>query len=162
MAYENFIESINNTGIPEVFAGGLAGALIAVGVIIAVLFAVAFYIYIAFAWMVIAKKRKHKYPWLAWIPLANISMWLQMGGFHWAWIFLILIPVVGWIALIVLFIISNWRVFENLKYPGWYSLSLVIPKVGAILYMIAIGFIAWSKGDSKITQMKKRPKKRKR
>ncbi len=162
MACENFTECVNSLGLSEAFTGGLIGAIIAIGVVIAVLFSIAVYIYLALGWMTIAKKRKHKYPWLAWIPFANVAMWLQLGGFHWAWIFLTLVPILGWIALFVLFIISNWKVFEELKYPGWYSLSLIIPKVGGILYMVAIGFIAWSKGDSNITPMKKMPKKRKK
>ena len=70
-------------------------------------------------------------------------MILQLGGFHWAWIFLILIPFLGWIPLAVLFIIANWRIFEKRKYPGWFSLSMIIPEVGCILYGVAIGFVAW-------------------
>ena len=101
--------------------------------------------YFAFAWMTIAKKMKYKHPWLAWIPIANLAMILQLGGFHWAWIFLALVPIVGWIALLVMSIIATWRIFEKRKYPGWFSLSLIIPKVGGILYLIAIGFVAWAK-----------------
>ena len=70
-------------------------------------------------------------------------MVLELGSFHWAWIFLVLIPILGWIALMVLLIIATWRIFEKRKYPGWYSLSMIIPKVGGILYLIAIGFVAW-------------------
>lgn len=129
----------------NVFSGGALAALIVVGILLAVILALAFYVYFALAWMNIAKKMKYKHPWLAWIPIANCAMILQLGGFHWAWIFLALIPVVGWIALWVLFIIATWRIFEKRKYPGWYSLSLIIPKVGGILYLVAIGFVAWAK-----------------
>ncbi|MBU2562322.1 MAG: hypothetical protein KKF68_01545 [Nanoarchaeota archaeon] len=90
------------------------------------------------------KKLRYKKAWLAWIPVANISMMLQLGKFHWAWVFLILIPILGWIALFVLVIIATWRIFERRKYPGWFSLSMVIPEVGVILYLVAIGFVAWS------------------
>ena len=72
-------------------------------------------------------------------------MILQLGGFNWAWIFLILIPIFGWIALTVLLVIATWRIFEKRKYPGWFSLSIIIPKIGLILYLIAIGFVAWGK-----------------
>ena len=127
------------------------GGLIALGVFLVIL-AIGIYIYFAFAWMKIAKKLKYKNPWFAWIPVLNIAMILQLGGFHWAWTFLILIPLFGWIALFVLVIIATWRIFEKRKYPGWFSLSLIIPKVGFILYLIAIGFVAW--------QDKERGKKR--
>ncbi len=128
-----------------IFTSGALVALIAVGIAIGILISIGLYVYFALAWMTIAKKMKYKHPWLAWIPIANCAMILQLGGFHWAWIFLVLVPVLGWIALWVLFIIATWRIFEKRKYPGWFSLSLVIPKVGGILYLIAIGFVAWGK-----------------
>jgi hypothetical protein len=118
-------------------------ALAALGLTIALLTILAIYIYSSLAWYTIAKKLKHKHPWLAWIPLANVAMVLQLGNFHWAWIFLLFIPVAGWIALFILSIIATWRIFEKRKYPGWFSLSLIIPKIGGILYLIAIGFVAW-------------------
>ncbi len=136
---------------PNVIGGAALGAgLVALGVI-AVLIFIAVYIYFALAWKRIAEKVKHKKPWLAWIPFANISMWLQMGGFHWAWVFLLIIPIVGWIAVGVLFIISNWRVFEKLKYPGWLSLAPllgIIPHssgLGTLAYGIVVGIVAWKK-----------------
>ncbi|MEK6844304.1 MAG: hypothetical protein AABX83_02655 [Nanoarchaeota archaeon] len=125
------------------FVGGFVGALIAIGILFAVTVLIGFYVYFALAWQTIAKKMKYRRSWLAWIPVANIAMMLSLGGFHWAWIFLILIPILGWIALFVLLIISTWRIFEKRKYPGWFSLSMLIPKVGTILYLVAIGFVAW-------------------
>ena len=125
------------------FMGGLFGVLIALGILIALIFITAFYIYHALAWRTIARKLKHKKPWLAWIPFASTSMRLQLGGFHWAWIFLALIPILGWIALFVLVIISHWRIFVKRKYPGWFSLSQILPKLGGILYLVIIGFVAW-------------------
>ena len=125
------------------YSGGSLSALVAVGIFLAVILLLATYIYFALAWSTIARKLKYKNPWIAWIPIANTAMILQLGGFHWAWVFLLLIPIVGWIALAVLFIIATWRIFEKRKYPGWFSLSMIIPKVGGILYLIAIGFVAW-------------------
>ncbi len=121
----------------------LGGIFLTLGVITSLLLILAIYIYSALSWQTIAKKLKHKYPWLAWIPFANVSLILQLGGFHWAWVFLVLIPILGWIALTVLSIIATWKVFEKRKYPGWFSLSIIIPKVGLILYLVAIGFVAW-------------------
>lgn len=144
MAFDNLLNGVSSD-IWNVFSGGAIAALIVIGILLAVILSLAFYVYFALAWMTIAKKMKYKHPWLAWIPIANCAMILQLGGFHWAWIFLVLVPVLGWIALWVLFIIATWRIFEKRKYPGLYSLSLVIPKVGGILYLIAIGFVAWSK-----------------
>jgi len=143
MAYEEILKLYSAERAADILAGGIIGGLIAIGLIIATLVAVVLYIYFAVAWKTIADKLKYKRSWLAWIPFANISMILQIGKFHWAWIFLLAIPVAGWIALFVMFIIANWRIFDKRRYPGWFSLSLVIPNAGFILYLIAIGFVAW-------------------
>ena len=139
----DWMSSLQNEALGYAFAGGLIGSLIAFGVMIAVLFFAAAYVYFAYAWMTIAQKMKYKRSWLAWIPFANLAMILQIGGFAWGWIFLLLIPILGWTAFLVLMIISIWRTFEKRKYPGWFSLSLIIPKVGFILYLISLGFVAW-------------------
>ena len=140
MAFEMFVDN----KMTDVFLGGIMGGLIVLGIFIMVLVLLAFYVYFSMAWMTIARKLKYKRSWLAWIPFANLAMILQLGKFHWAWIFLILIPILGWIALLVLLIIATWRIFEMRKYPGWFSLSMIIPQVGIILYFVAIGFVAWS------------------
>ena len=132
------LESLSN-----VFIGGIKSAIIAMGIAIALLLFAGIYVYYSWAWMVIAKKLKYKDSWLAWIPLAREAMILKLGGFGWAWIFLSLIPILGWIALAVLLIIANWRIFEKRKYPGWFSLATLLPEVGFVLYLIAIGFVAW-------------------
>ena len=146
MVWENmYWNGTLNGQMSDFLVGGAIAGLIAIGVLIAFLIFAAVYIYFAYAWMTIAKKLKYKNSWLAWIPFANLSMILELGGFHWAWIFLILVPFLGWIALFVLLVIATWRIFEKRKYPGWFSLSMVIPKAGMILYLVAIGFVAWGK-----------------
>jgi len=137
MAFEQFVTENPMIG------GAAGGAILAFVLLIAVLIGVGLYVYTALAWMTIAKKLKHPHPWLAWIPFANIAMILQLGGFHWALTFLLLIPILGWIAVFVLVIIATWKAFEKRKYPGWFSLAMIIPQVGGILYLIAIGFVAW-------------------
>ena len=127
------------------FLGGAFVALILSVLVLAVLLIAAVYIYFALAYKSIAEKLKFKKSWLAWIPFANWAMLLQLGGFHWAWIFLLLIPILGWAAVFILLVIAHWRIFEKLRYPGWFSLSMIIPKIGFILYAIAVGIVAWSK-----------------
>ena len=167
MVLENLsLGSLDSETIQAVFASGIIGGLIAISILFIILFVIAVYIYQALAWRTIARKLKYKKDWLAWIPIANISMMLELGGYHWAWVFLILIPVFGWIALFIFIIIATWRIFERRNYPGWYSLSLVIPQVGGILYLVAIGFVAWQdKAGTGVPkpseQVKKAPVKRK-
>lgn len=139
-------EFLNNTvseTVAQGVAGGIIGTLLVFGIALVLLIALAAYIYFALTWMTIGNKLKYKHSWLAWIPIANLAMVLQLGGFHWAWIFIGLIPFLGWIALFVLLVIATWRIFEKRRYPGWFSLSMVIPHIGILLYLIAIGFVAW-------------------
>ncbi|MEM4230456.1 MAG: hypothetical protein QXF25_01085 [Candidatus Pacearchaeota archaeon] len=123
--------------------GFLMGLILQLGLTIAFLIFLGIYVYFALAWSKIAEKLKYKRPWLAWIPIANVSMILQLGGLHWALVFLILIPLLGWFVLSILSIIATWKIFEKRNYPGWFSLSIIVPKVGFILYLIALGFVAW-------------------
>lgn len=132
-------------------------ALLALGAL-AFFVILALYIYKSIAWMKIAERLKYKNSWLAWIPVADVAMMLQLGDFHWAWIFLILVPIFGWIALGILFIIANWRIFEECDFPGWFSLSLIIPQIGCVLYFIIIGFIVWGNRKAK-KDVKKNSKK---
>jgi len=129
------------------FGWALAGIMM----VFLVIFCIAFYVYTSLAWSTILKKMKYKNYWLAWIPIVRIAPALQLGGFNWAWTFLILIPILGWIALLVLLTISLWKIFEKRKYPGWLSLSLVaiyiplLSGIGIIAYLIIIGLVAWQK-----------------
>ena len=130
--------TIQDTIIDTIF-GGMVGTLLAVSVMFFVFFTVAIYVYTAFAWMTIAKKMKCKKYWLAWIPVANFFLLPIILKKKWTWGFMIFVPV----ANIVFFIIWTWKIFELRKYPGWLSLSVFVPRVGGILYLIAIGFVAW-------------------
>lgn len=157
-----FHDSIGAESVSDFALGTGFGALVALGIGLLVLLALAVYIYHSWALFTIAKKLKHKKPWIAWIPIANGALVLHLGRFHWAWIFLILIPIAGWIALFVLYIIAMWRIFEMRNYPGWFSLSLVIPKVGSVLYLIAIGFVAWGDKDKRTKKVVRKKSKKRR
>lgn len=137
----------------------LMGLFVGVLIFFIVLF-IAIYIYVAFAYMKVAKKMRHPKPWLAWIPFANIAMWFQMGGFDWKLVFLMVLPFfispiagISFAAIpyMVFLIISHWRVFEKLGYAPWLSLSValwIIPYVniiGYVSYLIIIGIVAWKK-----------------
>ena len=133
-------------------SGVLSGSVLAAvwaAIMAVIVFAVIAYVVFALAWMTIGKKLRYKYPWLAWIPFANISMILQMGGFGWAWVFLVLVPFVGALVLAVLMTIATWRIFEKRNYPGWLALTpllMFIPLLGWvswIAYIVILCIVAW-------------------
>jgi hypothetical protein len=142
---------------PEAFL-----ATLGIGFLIFLIFlAIGIYIFIALALQTIAKRQKYKYPWFAWIPVLNAVLTFELGGFHWAWVFLYIgagIPFIGilfTIALAVLAIISFWKIFEKEKYPGALALVLIVP----IARLIILGLVAWHK--PKKTPKKKSSKKKK-
>ncbi len=124
---------------PMILAFSVFFAILVIGV----------WIYTSLVYSEIARKLKYKKSWLAWIPFARSAMILQIGGFDWPLVFLLLIPILGWIAVGILLFISKWRIFEKRKYSGWLSL---IPLLGVIPYLlilaeiasyVILGFVAW-------------------
>lgn len=128
-------------------------------------FALAVYIYTSFAFMAIAKKARHKKPWLAWIPfIGKPILTSQIAKMNWWPILLLIIPAIALLTLpfsllfsIVLFIISipfvitfavfyiiwQWKTFEAVGHPGWFVLFIFIN----IVYLVFLGIVAWSDND---------------
>lgn len=131
----------------EGITAGAIGAAVAGLIMIWSLISIASYVFMALAYQSIFRKSGYKRPWFAWIPILNLVPILELGKFHWAWIFLILgaaIPVINifaGIAILVLMIISHWRIFQNAGYAGALSLLLMIP----IANYIVLGIVAWQK-----------------
>ncbi|MEK6875433.1 MAG: hypothetical protein AABX30_02010 [Nanoarchaeota archaeon] len=166
----NYLE--NFTSFKDMPIPAAAMAFIAAFLIIAIIISIIGYVYLALVWSKIAKKLNYKKSWLAWIPIANISLVLILGGFHWALTFLILVPIFGWAALWILIIISSWKIFDKLHYPGALSLLLLgvfIPNIGGIIiiaYLVVLGFLAWTNKKVnvklRVTSKKSKGKKKKR
>ena len=137
MAYENMMA-----------LGGL-GAFFAAFFVFGLILMLAIYVYTSYAWMTILQKTGYHTPWLAWIPIANMVPLLEEGGFNWKWIFLVLVPFVGWLAVGVMAIIGVWKIFEKRNYPGWLSLvplGSMIPLINWIASpatLIILGVVAW-------------------
>lgn len=100
------------------------------------LFLVAFYVYVALALMTIAKKTNTENGWLAWIPIANIVLMLNIAKKPIWWIILCLIPLVN----IVMFILIWMGVAEARRKPSWWGVLIIVPIVGVIVP----GYLAWS------------------
>ena len=100
------------------------------------LFFVAIYVYMALALSTIAKKTNTENPWLAWIPIANIVLMLNIAKKPIWWIILFFIPLVG----IVMAIIVWMAIAEARGKPNWWGILLIIPVVG----LIVPGYLAWT------------------
>jgi hypothetical protein len=121
----------------------LITAFAAMALVFAIIF-LAVYIYSALALMAIAKKTKTPNAWLAWIPVVNTYLVIQMAKQPWWHIFALLlsfIPVVGGYAFLALSAFWWWKIAENIGRDGWQGILMVIPVVNLIM----AGVFAWGK-----------------
>jgi len=100
------------------------------------LFFAAFYVYVALALMTIATKTNTPNGWLAWIPIANIILMLNIARKPIWWIILFLIPLVN----IVMIIIVWMAVAEARHKPSWWGILMIVPGVN----LIVPGYLAWA------------------
>lgn len=110
----------------------LGGAMLMVTLILCV----ALYVYIALALQTIATKTHTENPWLAWIPIANIFLMINIAKKPLWWFVLMLIPFVNIIIGIILWM----AVAEARGKPGWWGILIIVPIVG----LIVPGYLAWS------------------
>jgi hypothetical protein len=114
--------------LPALFAGGM--------LLFFLLFFVAFYVYCALALSTIASKTNTENPWLAWIPIANIVLALNVAKKPIWWIVLFFVPVVS----IVMTVIVGMAVAEARGKPNWWGILLIVPGVN----LIVPGYLAWA------------------
>jgi hypothetical protein len=105
------------------------------------------WIYTSLAFMAIGKKAGLKTPGLAWIPgVGPLIIAFQISEMDWwPWLFFIglVIPFINFIAMIgimVFAVIWQWKMFEKLGKPGWWSILCLISPLNLIFWGIA----AWS------------------
>jgi hypothetical protein len=96
----------------------------------------AVYVYTALAVQTIAEKTNTENPWLAWIPIANLILLLNIAKKPIWWIVLCLIPLVN----LIVFIIVWMAVAEARGKPGWVGVLLIVPVLGALMP----GYLAWA------------------
>ena len=100
------------------------------------LICLAVYVYTALAVQTIAEKTSTENPWLAWIPIANLILLLNIAKKPIWWIVLCLIPLVN----IVIFIMVWMAVAEVRGKPSWVGVLLIVPVLGALMP----GYLAWA------------------
>lgn len=115
------------------------------------------YVYLALCLMFIAQKTNTKYPWLAWIPIANIFLMAMIAKKPWWWALIIVLAYgiaaslmsgdVSWLAWLfdivaIVFMILIWiPICQARNRPGWWVVLLFIPIVNLVIW----GVLAFSK-----------------
>lgn len=100
-------------------------------------FYIAIYVYMALALMTMAKKMGTPNEWMAWVPIANLVLIVQMAQKETWWVILFFVP----IANIIVQCLCFNEIAKRLGKPEWLGWALLIPCVG-----IAVpGYLAWAK-----------------
>src|SRR5689334_7292483 len=113
-------------------AAGLGIGLIMVFFVIGA----AAYVYMSLALQTIADKTKTQHSWLAWIPIANLVLMLNVAKKPLWWFILFLVPLVN----IVIAIMVWMAVAEARGKPTWWGILTIVP----IVNLIVPGVLAWS------------------
>jgi hypothetical protein len=105
------------------------------------------WIYMGLTFSAMAKKAKLSTPGLAWIPFVGPAIIAyQASEMHWwPWLLIIgmFIPILNFLfslAFGVFFIIWQWKLFEKIGKPGWWSILCIISPLNLIFW----GIGAWS------------------
>lgn len=120
------------TGAALFFIGGLFLFFLVIAILC--------YVYTAVCLMKIAKKTNTENAWLAWIPIANIILMLQVAKKPLWWIILFFIPIVN----LVMGVLVWMEIAKRLGKPDWIGILYIIPLVN----LIALGYLAFSHSDS--------------
>ncbi len=103
----------------------------------------ALHIYLAISLMKIAKKSNTSNAWLAWIPILNVILMLQIAKKPLWWFFLFLVPIVN-----IIFSVLVWiEIAKAVGKPEWWGILIIIPFVG----IVVPGYLAFSKSDQNIS-----------
>jgi hypothetical protein len=99
-------------------------AVLITGVIQLVIFAVA-YIYFSYTTMVIANKTGTQGAWMAWVPIANMILMLNIAEKPIWWIIMFFIPFVNVIFAVLLYM----AIAEKCGKPSWVGILIIVPVV---------------------------------
>lgn len=103
------------------------------------IFLVIFYVYFAYCLMVIANKTGTENAWMAWIPIANVILMLQIAEKPLWWVILAIIPCVN-LAFIILSIFIWMAIAEKRGKPNWWGILIIVPFAN----LIVPGYLAFS------------------
>jgi hypothetical protein len=99
-----------------------------------------FYIYWALATQIIAKKTNTENGWLAWIPIANVILWLDIAMLPRWWIILLLLGLFFPFASVIIGITVWMDIAEARKKPNWWGILVIVP----VVQLIVPGYLAWT------------------
>ena len=119
-----------------------AGTALAVfgGILLFILFfVIIIYVYTAICVMKMAKKTGTENAWMAWIPILNLILLIQIARKPIWWIIFFFIPILN-----IIFAILVWMaVAKALGKPEWLGILMIVP----VANFIILGYLAFSHSD---------------
>lgn len=96
----------------------------------------------------IGKKLGRNDAWKAWIPFVQGAYQFQLGDFSPYLYLIILFPAVGWLAVVIIGMISWVKIAEKRSFPVWVGLILALSWIfiygGMIAMYVTQLFVAFS------------------
>ena len=93
------------------------------------------YIWIALCLYIIAKKTNTENPWMAWVPILNMWLMVQIAQKEAWWMILFFVPIAGVVASVVV----TMAIAERVGKPSWWGILTIVPGVN----LIVPGYLAW-------------------
>jgi hypothetical protein len=140
--YSNYSGYSTHAPVNPDMAAGLA--ILGLGFLfLLLLILVIFYVYMAVCLIKIARKTKTEKAWMAWIPIANIILMLQIAKKPLWWLVLFFIPGAN-----IVFTVLVWmEISKILGHPEWLGLLMIVP----VATLVIPGYLAFSDASSPIT-----------
>ncbi|GEM_PF-1151517 len=109
---------------------------------------IALYIYKSITLMTIANKLGVANAWLAWIPIADMVIFLQSAKLNPWLVLLFFIPFINFIAMLVLGIMGFMKISERRGFESWLGILFIVP----IANIILPGYLAWAEPKTQTAQ----------
>jgi magnesium-transporting ATPase (P-type) len=109
---------------------------IGVGILVMLVIFAAAYVYFSLALQTIGTKTNTENPWLAWIPIVNIILMLNIAKKPLWWIVLCFIPLINAIFMVIIWM----GIAEAVKKPSWWGIMMIVP----VINLIVPGYLAWA------------------
>jgi len=93
------------------------------------------YVYHSLALMTIATKTGTENPWMAWIPILNLWIMVQIAEKEAWWIILFFVPIVGVIVTVIVWM----AIAERVGKPSWWGILVIVP----VVQIVVPGYLAW-------------------
>jgi len=132
-------------------SGAALLAFILLFIPLVIIFGLIGYVITAFLLMRIFDKAGVRGKWRAWVPIYNWLIFAKLGDFNPWWTLGVVVgasvlsgvPVLGWILLLVqfvMYVVISWRVGVKLNKEWYYLLLWLIPGLGLLIWLAILAF----------------------